>query len=320
MGNYTYAQYNEVGGLSDYAANSIRLTVTQIPNFVQFIVAAPLLGTAMTKKQKLCVVYENQRSTKAPISNMLKIGSTALSKPEDFSSANLMGALDRPDFSSVNGKEERPNPTDDPPAQAFAQGYKWDTNKWMEFAWEYSSGWNDEWTAAITEKTTVRRRRYERMLIEAPIATVIENQKLFKGSGGLKWTSRALDSKDPPSWMKDNSEPCEPKQDVMPKPGYRWTGEWQIRPIGGREMDKDGSGNLDYDEFHTAMNRLGLGLCPHQLVQLVKVLDADGDGFGNPSDTIVQCSQPADYVLDNTDCNDSDQTVHDECGGSGTGR
>ena len=45
-----------------------------------------------------------------------------------------------------------------------------------------------------------------------------------------------------------------------------------------KAIDKDGSGDLDHGEFTTAMNRLGLGLCPHQLVQLVKVLDADGDG------------------------------------------
>ena len=37
--------------------------------------------------------------------------------------------------------------------------------------------------------------------------------------------------------------------------------------------------------------------------------DADGDGFGDPSITISACAQPADHVLDGTDCNDADPLV-----------
>ncbi|MBS9463903.1 putative metal-binding motif-containing protein [Flagellimonas sp. 389] len=43
-------------------------------------------------------------------------------------------------------------------------------------------------------------------------------------------------------------------------------------------------------------------------------LDNDGDGFGDPdSNTIAQCAgldAPTDYVTDNTDCNDSDNSIH----------
>lgn len=41
-------------------------------------------------------------------------------------------------------------------------------------------------------------------------------------------------------------------------------------------------------------------------------LDSDGDGYGSTSITnsIVQCFQPTNYVLDNTDCNDNDGAVH----------
>ena len=38
--------------------------------------------------------------------------------------------------------------------------------------------------------------------------------------------------------------------------------------------------------------------------------DADGDGTGDPGTVIVSCEQPANYVLDGTDCNDTDATVN----------
>lgn len=38
--------------------------------------------------------------------------------------------------------------------------------------------------------------------------------------------------------------------------------------------------------------------------------DVDGDGFGNANATISSCSSPANYVLDNTDCNDSDSLIN----------
>ena len=60
------------------------------------------------------------------------------------------------------------------------------------------------------------------------------------------------------------------------------------RSLGGKAMksiegvfkaiDKDGSGDLDHDEFKMAMDRLGLGLSNDQIVQCIEVLDKDGDG------------------------------------------
>ena len=60
------------------------------------------------------------------------------------------------------------------------------------------------------------------------------------------------------------------------------------RSLGGKAMkniegvfkaiDKDGSGDLDHDEFRVAMDRLGLGLTNDQIVQCIEVLDKDGDG------------------------------------------
>ena len=38
-------------------------------------------------------------------------------------------------------------------------------------------------------------------------------------------------------------------------------------------------------------------------------LDFDGDGFGNASFPIDACGAPVNYIADNTDCLDSDDTV-----------
>jgi hypothetical protein len=38
--------------------------------------------------------------------------------------------------------------------------------------------------------------------------------------------------------------------------------------------------------------------------------DTDGDGFGDPNQTVKACAQKPGYVADNTDCDDSDPAVH----------
>ncbi len=40
--------------------------------------------------------------------------------------------------------------------------------------------------------------------------------------------------------------------------------------------------------------------------------DQDEDGFGDPSNSVVQCDQPEGYVLDNTDCNDENPELNPE--------
>lgn len=38
--------------------------------------------------------------------------------------------------------------------------------------------------------------------------------------------------------------------------------------------------------------------------------DEDGDGFGNPYNTVFACSQPVGYITDNTDCDDNNSAVN----------
>lgn len=46
--------------------------------------------------------------------------------------------------------------------------------------------------------------------------------------------------------------------------------------------------------------------------------DNDGDGYGNIDVSIIACALPAGYVLDNTDCNDLDQTMYPGAVGTGS--
>ena len=59
-----------------------------------------------------------------------------------------------------------------------------------------------------------------------------------------------------------------------------------------KAIDADGSGDLDHEEFTEAMNRLGLGLTPDQIIQCIEVLDVDGDGEVSLEEFMVLVREP----------------------------
>jgi|GEM_PF-5667386 len=45
-------------------------------------------------------------------------------------------------------------------------------------------------------------------------------------------------------------------------------------------------------------------------VEQVWYADLDEDGFGDPNNTLIDCTQPEGYVINNTDCDDNDKTIY----------
>jgi hypothetical protein len=45
-------------------------------------------------------------------------------------------------------------------------------------------------------------------------------------------------------------------------------------------------------------------------VPVIFYADTDGDGYGNPSDSLSGCARPEGYVLNNTDCNDINNSIY----------
>ena len=62
----------------------------------------------------------------------------------------------------------------------------------------------------------------------------------------------------------------------------------------------DASGSMYAD----AVRFVKVGVCP------TLYRDADGDGYGDPDNSIVECGTPAGWVADNTDCDDTNPDVN----------
>ncbi len=62
-------------------------------------------------------------------------------------------------------------------------------------------------------------------------------------------------------------------------------------------------------DINTALGTCVMDVCFPEY-QNEYYLDEDGDGFGNPDTSIIDCIAPLDYVENNTDCNDNDSTIY----------
>ena len=70
------------------------------------------------------------------------------------------------------------------------------------------------------------------------------------------------------------------------------------------DMDADGTGAAcDCDDSAETGAACILGCQPFYL-------DEDGDGFGNPLDSIIACSAPSGYVANNSDCDDTNEAIN----------
>ena len=62
--------------------------------------------------------------------------------------------------------------------------------------------------------------------------------------------------------------------------------------------------------FNAQSNDYSMGVIGTACRKLTFYRDADGDGYGDPNLSVEACSAPDGYVRDNTDCDDTDNTVY----------
>ena len=90
------------------------------------------------------------------------------------------------------------------------------------------------------------------------------------------------------------------------------------------------SNNTDCDDSNSNINSSATETCNSiddncdgqidEGVQTVYFIDNDGDTYGNPSVSILACTQPIGYTPDDTDCNDTDANINpgaEDIGGNG---
>ncbi|MBN2106638.1 MAG: DUF1566 domain-containing protein [Deltaproteobacteria bacterium] len=103
---------------------------------------------------------------------------------------------------------------------------------------------------------------------------------------------------------------------------------FSVRVIDCIDADGDGYGDncsagFDCDDTNSAVfpgaEEICNGIddnCDNQIdegLTLTFYQDGDGDGYGNAAIATQACETPAGYVTDNTDCDDTDPSVHDNC-------
>jgi len=74
--------------------------------------------------------------------------------------------------------------------------------------------------------------------------------------------------------------------------------------------DSDAMINPDATEICDGVDNNCDGLVDENFTTENYYADIDMDGFGNPDDLIISCTPPTGYVLNNTDCDDSDAMIN----------
>jgi hypothetical protein len=116
--------------------------------------------------------------------------------------------------------------------------------------------------------------------------------------------------------------------DTLPQEGYvtgygngpYGGGEGEGEGEGGGEGGGEGENYFDSDDTNPLVNPGMSEICNgidddsdglvDENVLLTFYLDLDGDGYGNPLDSLIACSQPSGYVENNDDCDDLNSQVH----------
>jgi len=89
--------------------------------------------------------------------------------------------------------------------------------------------------------------------------------------------------------------------------------------VGGDCDDSDPAIHGDMAELCDEKDNDCDGVTDEDLSELVFYRDLDGDGYGTPDDEIIDCAPVPGYVVENTDCDDSDDSIwpgrSEECNG-----
>lgn len=98
-----------------------------------------------------------------------------------------------------------------------------------------------------------------------------------------------------------------------PNPGisYQWVKDGNdISGATGSSYVVTSAGNYSVKAICGSSNAISYVVSVNTLPVTTYYADADGDGFGNAAVTVQACSVPTGYVIDNTDCNDSNANIH----------